>query len=444
MSWQDWLAALSLANLVYLRLWTELLTTNAPAMYWLKTPPIPAHYIALMINVILLSLVLLVGIGGLRKRSRLALRLMPVFGLAILVSLVNSLRTLIGRPGNSMFLRFVEQRAPAIGVGITILIVCALMFGGLRALRPVYHLLLLLSPFVVLSFGQAIGRMAAYDTSSTEDGPMAARLPAKPAGAPRVVWVIFDEWDQDLTFGERPARIAMPEVDRFRDGAFEAMDVQTANTMTDWSMPALIDGEPVHQVLSKGPSELMIQPADSSQWVPWSRQDNVFRDARQLGFNTAVVAWALPYCRVLKSDLSDCWWLAGSNQYNSNGDTLPQILLNQPRSLYENIYRSPFGQSLSTRRHAELYHTVMSKALEAVRDPGHGLTLLHLPAPHPPYFYNARTERDDLNDTPGIGIFRQTQQGYLDALALTDRSLGMLRRAMEQAGVWDSTTVIFS
>jgi arylsulfatase A-like enzyme len=86
----------------------------------------------------------------------------------------------------------------------------------------------------------------------------------------------------------------------------------------------------------------------------------------------------------------------------------------------------------------------MSKALEAVRDPGHGLTLLHLPAPHPPYFYNARTERDDLNDTPGIGIFRQTQQGYLDALALTDRSLGMLRRAMEQAGVWDSTTVIFS
>jgi hypothetical protein len=443
MKWRDWLAALSLANLVYLRIWTELLATGRAATYWLKSTPRPAHFIALMINVVILSMVLLLGITGLRKGSKLAFRLMPLCGLAILVSLINSLRTLAGLPGNSLFLRFVEQRAPAIGVAVTILIVVGIFFGGLRVLKPAYTLLLVLSPFVALSFGQAVYRISNYDESSTMDGPLAPRPPAKPVGSPRVLWVIFDEWDQDLTYRERPGRIAMPEADRLRAASFAADEARTANTMTDWSMPALIDGRPVDQVQSTGPAELMIQFQDEAGWTPWSKQDNVFRRAREMGFETAVVAWAIPYCRVLKADLSDCWWYSGSNQYNSTGDTVPEILFGQPRSLYENIYRSPFGQSLSTQRHAHVYHNVMAKALEAARDP-HGLTLLHLPVPHPPYFYDAATGNDNLNDTPVTGILHQNQQGYLDALALTDRSIGLLRTAMEQAGAWDSTTLIFS
>jgi arylsulfatase A-like enzyme len=123
---------------------------------------------------------------------------------------------------------------------------------------------------------------------------------------------------------------------------------------------------------------------------------------------------------------------------------VPELLLGQPRSLYENIYRSPFGQSLSTGRHARSYHTVMAKAIEAACKTANGLTLIHFPVPHPPYFYSAATGQDDLNDAPITGIFRQTQEGYVDALALTARSIGRLRDAMERAGVWDSTTVIFS
>ena len=67
-----------------------------------------------------------------------------------------------------------------------------------------------------------------------------------------------------------------------------------------------------------------------------------------------------------------------------------------------------------------------------------------MPVPHPPYFYNADTGKNDRGATPIAGIFQQTQEGYIDALALTDKIIGQLRRSMEQAGVWDSTTVIFS
>jgi hypothetical protein len=188
----------------------------------------------------------------------------------------------------------------------------------------------------------------------------------------------------------------------------------------------------------------MIRPHGSSTYIRWSEQDSVFREARKMGFNTAVVAWAIPYCRVLKNDLSDCWWWSGSNQYNSAGSTVPELFLNRPRSLFENIYRSPFGRSLSTTRHIWVTGNVVAKSIEVARDPAIGVALLHMPVPHPPYFYNAVTARNDRAAAPITGIFEQTQEGYIDALALTDKIIGQLRHCMEEAGVWDTTTVIFS
>jgi arylsulfatase A-like enzyme len=120
------------------------------------------------------------------------------------------------------------------------------------------------------------------------------------------------------------------------------------------------------------------------------------------------------------------------------------MLFNRPRSLYENTYRSPFGQSLTTIRHASVTTEVVSKALEVACDGAVGLALLHLPVPHPPYFYNAATGKNDRGATPIKGLFQQDQRGYFDALALTDRTIGQMRRAMEQAGLWETTTVLLS
>jgi hypothetical protein len=270
------------------------------------------------------------------------------------------------------------------------------------------------------------------------------RLPEKPAGAPRVIWVIFDEWDPELTFAERPARIQMPEVDRLRGGAFLATRALRANFNTDRAMPALTMGMAVADVRPRGASELMILPKGSPELVEWSKQDNVFREARKLGFNTTVVAWALPYCRVLKDDLSDCAWWSGPAPINTVGVTLPNIFLNRLRSLYETPSRSPFGRSLYVQRHIDIYEGIMAKSLELVRRRSSGLTLLHMPVPHSPFFYNAATGRNDLDSTWLLGMFHRQQLGYYDALALVDRSIGELRRAMEQAGTWDSTTLIFS
>ena len=61
---------------------------------------------------------------------------------------------------------------------------------------------------------------------------------------------------------------------------------------------------------------------------------------------------------------------------------------------------------------------------------------MHLPVPHAPHAYDRKTGTFTLGNSPIAG--------YIDSLALLDRSVGELRRAMENAGVWDSTTVLFT
>jgi arylsulfatase A-like enzyme len=54
--------------------------------------------------------------------------------------------------------------------------------------------------------------------------------------------------------------------------------------------------------------------------------------------------------------------------------------------------------------------------------------------PHAPHGYNRTTGRFDLRNSP--------IRGYIDSLALLDRTLGDLRRSMQAAGTWTNTTVL--
>ena len=67
---------------------------------------------------------------------------------------------------------------------------------------------------------------------------------------------------------------------------------------------------------------------------------------------------------------------------------------------------------------------------------GLGFSVIHLPIPHNPFAYDRHTKTFTLGNSP--------IKGYIDHLALLDRSIGELRAEMERVGMWDSTTVLFT
>jgi hypothetical protein len=138
----------------------------------------------------------------------------------------------------------------------------------------------------------------------------------------------------------------------------------------------------------------------------------------------------------LNTCLTECVWAEQPSLYNSTGDALPEVALNQIRSVLETSFLSPFGQSLTVRHQVRTYREILAAGISFASDPKLGVVFVHFPIPHPPYIFDPRTGRLDLRNSPVAG--------YTGGLALADRSLGQLRRAMEATGVWDRTAVLIS
>jgi hypothetical protein len=207
-------------------------------------------------------------------------------------------------------------------------------------------------------------------------------------------------------------------------------------------MPALILGRSISAVVPSQPDDLWITFRHHRKAVRWSRQPNVFSKARQLGFNTALIGWCHPYCRILNDSLTQCFWEPSSieigDEYGSDPGILEGVLDSLERELLVIPYLASSGiiDPLAEVREQTIdaFLELRKRALEAVSRPELGLVLVHLPVPHPPGIYR----RDQA-------LLTTDRKGdYLDNLALADRTLGELRGAMEAAGVWNTSAVLVS
>jgi hypothetical protein len=295
-------------------------------------------------------------------------------------------------------------------------------------------LLLALSPFCAVTFGQALWRAAHYDAREFANNAPAPMIRNAPR-FPRVVWFIADEWDYRLSFVDRQPGLAMPEVDRLRQGSIFALNALPPGPETPISIPAYYLGKVPDRVVWDGPRELGLYFKDPESYVPWSGQPSVFQRAGKLGLNTALVEWFHPSCRVL-SGLSYCNWRPMAMQYNSMGEGFLRILVNQQRSLLETTMFSLFGRSLAAEQHTKVYKAILREAEELANNPDFAFTVIHLPVPHAPHAFDRKTGDFTLGNSPIAG--------YVDSLALLDRTVGDIRRSMERAGTWDSTTVLFT
>jgi hypothetical protein len=281
-----------------------------------------------------------------------------------------------------------------------------------------------------------------YPPSAYADGSLAAPFKSPPP-ATRVVWIIFDELSQTIAFGHRPRGLALPNFDRLKSSSFYASAAESPAEFTAVSMPSLILGERVFRVTPQGPNDLRIRTASRANPVAWSSLANVFDAARDLGFNTALLGWYHPYGRLLNHSLTKSYWtakwLAPGVEEPSGPRPFPQAMWDRLRLQFVVLplvghLPGVFPRIYQLQAKIEQFTWLDERALEVAADPGIGLVLLHLPVPHPPAIYS-RTEET---------LTPRGRLGYLDSVALADRTLGRLRQRLELAGLWDRTAVLVS
>ena len=176
--------------------------------------------------------------------------------------------------------------------------------------------------------------------------------------------------------------------------------------------------------------------------VGWSSQPNVFSEARQSGFHTGLAGWCHPYCEVIGKSLTKC----DEVKDNASADfTLKASMFSHAQGLISTIpllqqatipiiQRVAFFNQIVTtgerRKYTVRYNRVLESALNAAVDPNLDLVFVHSPAPHPPGIYD-RTKND---------FSLESKNGYVDNLKLVDRTIGELRRAMEQTALWEGAS----
>jgi arylsulfatase A-like enzyme len=81
-----------------------------------------------------------------------------------------------------------------------------------------------------------------------------------------------------------------------------------------------------------------------------------------------------------------------------------------------------------------MYQRIAERATRAVANPENDFVYAHVSVPHGPNIWSSASQ--------DFTFFNLRKDGYFENLELADRLLGELRRALEGAGLWETTTVV--
>ena len=276
-------------------------------------------------------------------------------------------------------------------------------------------------------------------------------LPARPAAgkdrASRVVWLLFDEFDQRVAFDERPASLQLPELDRLRAESLVANHVVRQADFTVIAVPSILSGQPFEGYRPINARTLLVLPPGSKRPQPWGDQPNLFQEARRLGANTSLTGWTLPYCRMIGNSLVHCFDQSDGQfaverevqaSEKSVGENVAFQFWLQTQNIRDLLHPgsravSPDGRDIyMQRRQLREYLALRAHAYREISDPQMDFVFVHFPIPHPFAIY----------DRQHADFALSSHTSYLDNLALVDRTVGEARRTLEGAGLWESTILM--
>jgi len=425
--------SLSTANLLLLSVWQELLYTDARSYYYMFSPPASSDYLAAVADMLLLG-VLFLGAFHVIRRTGIGW-LMTVARITFLASLSIPLNVIRLRVPIQLGIGALSARAHQAGLFIPVLIAGAILCAiALRFRRQVFSvaamLVFILLPFSVITSGQALIKAFATWNAPALGPTRISSSDAAPTSGTRVVWIIFDELDGSMTFSRRPPGLKLPCFDTFQKEGVRATHARAPSNDTLTSIPSLLTGLHFTKTSLRGGSELIVTLKGAIVPVEFRTLPNVFSRAKKAGFQTTVVGWYHPYCRLL-NHLDCCSWRpvfqTVTGQVAAEDKSFAGAMVDQLAAI------SP----LNRRRLAiDAYRRILEDSKNAVAHAS-GLIFLHFPIPHAPVIYNRA--RGKLTTTVVSNI-----QGYIDNMALADRTLAELRQVMEENGTWQRSAVIVS
>jgi len=262
-------------------------------------------------------------------------------------------------------------------------------------------------------------------------------VPAQPATAPRLVWIIFDELAYKPVFEARDPSLDLPNFDRLRSQSTVYSNVKPIGYHTRLVVPSLLLGRIVTSSTITAKNQFLVRTDDDPHWEPFDAHTSLFGMASQRGVSTSIVGWYLPYCPIFAGTATECYW--------SNDDTEDGAPPSINASFADDVWfplRIVAEQLVAPRvavadvahweslSHVASVKDLSQHAIAALANSQADVIYLHMPVPHPPAFW------DRHSHNYGVG------GSYLDSLDYSDRFLGQILDVLESQPRWAKTTLI--
>jgi hypothetical protein len=422
------LVGFSIANLVFFSSWASLLRVSpgfADALTRYLSPlPYSSSYLAVMLDVVIAASIFWSILNFAHSRGPRFYALINVYCLFLFAFPINGLRYEVmaahGRHIPAIFHQTLWILAALAALGLGVLIIST--WAAIRFPESITsfsrRVFLSLLPFAVLACSQGLYALTLIH-------PLKTRLEGKnhvKFSGTRIVWLLFDEMDESVSFVHRPDFLQLPEFDRLRSSALFGTNAFAPTSRTMLSLPTYLVGKRVVDAKPLNEADNELKFFDGTK-AKWSELPGVFGAAHSMGTKTAVVGSYHPYCRILSNELDFC------NRQRIRYDFEDDL----PSSMYRTV-RALFPVHL-VNDYTYSYDRMFSDIISAATDPSYGLVFGHLPLPHSPWIYDVSTDKY-------AGNIMDRVKGYYGNLRLADKALGEIRAAMEKAGTWDDSIVI--
>jgi hypothetical protein len=263
--------------------------------------------------------------------------------------------------------------------------------------------------------------------------PISIQAPSKP----RLIWIIFDELAYKPAFEARDPSIELPNFDRLRRQSTLYTEVTPIGYQTTLVVPSLLLGHKVTSATYTADNRYLARTIDSPHREPFDVSASLFGMAKKRGITTSIVGWYIAYCPIFAGAVTECYW--------SNDDTEIGAPPSRDASFAEDVWyplRILIEQFLAPRAawadaarwesqgHIATVEDLSQHALATLAASQADLIYLHLPAPHPPSFWDRHSHAFAVGGS------------YLDSLDYSDRLLGQMLDILEAQPRWAATTVV--
>ena len=416
----------SLANLCFLRIWNALLVGHE-AVYFAAAPYNSVDYFAALLNLVLLTALLFAGLRLARIYDSRFVR--AIFELAFLATLM-PIFDFIRRYCGLSYEFFLKNGLFAFSIGAAL--AAALLFVARKGIcRAAYVLLFYASPFSFLTIAQTAYLLARSNSPATVklvagDGHGILRA----SNGLRVIWIIFDEWDEAATFLHRPQGITLRNIDEFSKTALMASNAYPPGGNTEISIPSLLIGEYLLEVKPQGFGKLLLRTIPDHRLRDFRDTDNLFTSFSKLHGGLAVAGWFHPYAQLVPP----------GRDIAVLSEPVPQLQGFRGVGILDSMYmqaRYSFAPFKAETACLGSFSRIHRFALGAVGDPNVRLLYLHYNIPHFPGIYDPTSAQLSLR-------FESADKSYYDNLQLVDRVIGEILARLDASGLRERTAVILS